>query len=295
MKLQLVEGIGKISERVLLAVTMKLRPQSILGYFRILSLVLVLCLSGCAGDTIRFSSDVLAKKYSTKLKGHLSKPEGEGPFPTVVLMHGCGGLSRFVKMGLNSHARFLNDHGFATVILDSFSSRGINGGGICSSNDALGAARYYRTFDAFNALVYLKQQTYVNHDNIFLVGQSNGGSVAVLVAGGGTSFNYPDDLKYTAVVAYYPWCGMYIDYLVSPLLVLSGAKDDWTPPDGCMNQRNTVEGEDLEVVVYPEAYHSFDLPISHQKFAGHTVGGHSPSTKDSRKRMLKFFKERMAP
>jgi dienelactone hydrolase len=274
---------------------MKLGAQFILRYFKLLTLVLVLFVSGCDSDTIRFSSDVLTKKYSTKLIGHLSKPEGEGPFPTVVLMHGCAGLSIFAKMSLNSHARFLNDHGFATVILDSFSSRDKNGGDICSSNDELGAARYYRTFDAFNALVYLNQQSYVDHDNIFLVGQSNGGSVAVMVAGGGTSFNYSDDLKYTAVVAYYPWCGMYIDYLVSPLLVLSGAKDDWTPPDGCMNQRNTVEGEDLEVVVYPEAHHGFDLPISQKQFAGHTVGGHSPSTKDSRKRMLNFFKERMAP
>jgi dienelactone hydrolase len=257
-----------------------------------LSFIFFKIVSGYAYDTLHIPSDVFLEKYSTELIGYLSKPEGEGPFPTVVLMHGCDGLSSsFAKQNQSDLSRLLNDHGFATVIVDSFSGRWADGGSVCFSEDKLGAARYYRIFDAFNTLIYLRQKTYVDHDNVFLVGHSNGGSVALMVAKGGTGFNFPDDLKYTAIAAYYPWCGMSIGPLVSPLLVLSGAKDDWTPPDGCIYQKDTVKGEDFEVVVYPDAHHGFDGPISQKRFAGHTLAAHPLAAIDSRGKLLNFFKK----
>ena len=260
-----------------------------------LFLILIKFDGGYAYETIRISSDVSLEKYSTDLIGYLTKPEGDGPFPTIVMMPGCGETKESMFIGFKDHARFFNDSGFTTVILDSFSSRGINDNSSCYEYDAAMAALYFRTLDAFNALMYLKQQSYVDMNNIFLVGQSQGGSVAIQVAKGGACFNYPDDLKYTAVVAYYPWCNVSIDYLVSPLLVLSGEKDDWTPPDGCVYQEDSVKGEDFEVVVYPEAYHCFDRPISRTEYLGHTLEGHTQATVDSRERMLELFKERMTP
>jgi dienelactone hydrolase len=255
-----------------------------------LTFILVFILTGCAGSSgIRIKSDVLAPKYSSNIIGNLTVPEGSGPFPTVVLMHGCDGLSRLVKLGINQHASFFRDQGFATLVLDSFSSRGKNGGSVCRSFDAQAAARYYRTFDAFNTLQWLKSQDFVDAENIYLYGLSNGGSVAVLTAGGGEQFNFPKDLKYTAVAAFYPWCGMQIDYLASPLIVLAGELDDWTPPDGCVNQIGSVEGEEYRVVVYPNSYHSFDLPVPQQTYAGHIVGGNTESAEAARNEMLKFF------
>ena len=206
-------------------------------------------------------------------------------------MHGCSGLEKYSKRGLNNHPQFLNQHGFATVIIDSFGSRASKD--YCPNNELLAKARYFRTFDAFNTLEFLGQQSYVDRKNIFLVGQSNGGSVAIIVAGGGASFGFASDLKYRGVIAYYPWCGMYIDELVSPLLVFGAGKDDWVIPDGCQNQQETVKGEALNVVIYPEAQHSFDLPMRQYNVAGHTVAGHIPSTQDSREKMLKFFKDHL--
>ena len=250
-------------------------------------LALIFFVAGFSNYSLRIRSDVMVDRYSTTLVADFKTPGGSGPFPTVVLMHGCGGLLSRAKASLETHASFLRDHGFATLILDSFSSRGGNINRCQES--ALGAARYYRVFDALNTLTFLKEQDFVDTNNIFLMGQSSGGSVSILVAGGGSQFNFADDLKYSAVVAFYPWCGMLIDELVSPLLVLGGAKDDWTPPDPCLNQVKTVKGAKMEVIIYPEARHGFDLPTGEVTFEGHRVGGHKPSAQDSRQRMLEFF------
>ena len=63
----------------------------------------------------------------------LSKPDGEGPFPAVVLTHGCGGTERntqhqTVWRGLLQHAKLLKRNGYVTLIIDSFHRRGITDG-----------------------------------------------------------------------------------------------------------------------------------------------------------------------
>ena len=74
------------------------------------------------------SVEITADHDGTTLAGYLAKPEGDGPFPAVVLMHGCGGLEkntshRTVWRGISSHAALLNDNGYVTLILDSSSPR----------------------------------------------------------------------------------------------------------------------------------------------------------------------------
>lgn len=253
-------------------------------------LAMLAVISGGAATAIRIDSDVSVEKHSTKLEGFLSKPQGPGPFPTVVLMHGCGGLIGKVPASLRNHASFFNAHGFAALVLDSFGPRGKSSQ--CGLNQ-LGAARYYRSFDAFNTLAYLKTRGYVDPDNVFLVGQSNGGSVALIVAGGGAKFNFPADLRYTAVAAYYPWCGIELDDLVSPLIVFGGGEDDWVPPANCKIQQRSASGEPMEVIVYDGVHHSFDLPIGAVRYRNHTLKGDATATRDSRKRMLDWFTRHM--
>lgn len=48
-------------------------------------------------------------------------PEGEGPFPVAVLMHGCGGPRPFME----DYAGAANRAGAAAVVMDSFAPRGI--------------------------------------------------------------------------------------------------------------------------------------------------------------------------
>lgn len=232
-----------------------------------------------------FSADVLL------LKAELFRPDGSGHFPAVVLMHGCGGWQPAVHYALNTHARYLREHGFVVLNLDSFGPRHTSGGKLCADDRALYKALSYRTQDAFDALHYLQKLDYVAPDNIFLMGQSNGGAVAIRVAKAATSQAHNNGgAAFRGVVAYYPWCGEFGGSrvsLASPLLIFAGGRDDWVPARECQNVKAT--GAELEVTIYPAAAHSFDLDILPQRFQGKLIGSDPHATEDSRARMLAFF------
>ena len=78
--------------------------------------------------------------------------------------------------------------------------------------------------------------------------------------------------KFRAAIAFYPPCLGLKGSMTVPTLILIGELDDWTPADEC---RNLAEGRDdygisrqkglgfpIELVVYPGAYHGFDVPQS---------------------------------
>jgi acetyl esterase/lipase len=116
------------------------------------------------------------------LDAHLHRPAGGGRAPAVVLMHGCGGWQPAVKQGLEKYAKFLVGNGFVVLNVDSFGPRGNQGGTVCQSLNRLSAARRYRTSDAYDALQFLRAQPFVDAKSVFLIGQSNGGSVAMIAA-----------------------------------------------------------------------------------------------------------------
>jgi dienelactone hydrolase len=55
-----------------------------------------------------------------------------------------------------------------------------------------------------------------------------------------------------------------------PTLILIGESDDWTPAEACRNMvdgrddwgvsRQKGEGAPVRLIVYPDAYHAFDIP-----------------------------------
>ena len=48
-----------------------------------------------AAEKVSFEATLAYTANSVQLPGDIAKPAGEGPFPAVVLMHGCGGWQRF--------------------------------------------------------------------------------------------------------------------------------------------------------------------------------------------------------
>ena len=250
----------------------------------------LLVLGGCTStnpNAIVIQSDVAIDKYDATLVGDFRVPTETGRHPTVVLMHGCGGTKKGIE-SLKAHARYLREHGYATLVLNSFGPRGLERQ--CNLMQ-LAHARDYRLYDAFNTLAILREHPQVDPDNIFLVGQSNGGSVAIQAASGGNTpkLNMSADLRFRAIVAYYPWCGVAMYETVSPILVFTAGQDDWIDPQECETKRKMIRGETMEVVMYPDALHSFDLNVHSQSYEGRSIGGHAPSRDDSRQRMLTFF------
>jgi dienelactone hydrolase len=256
-------------------------------------LVMGMVLLGTAQASEQVSFEATRSQSADKvtLRAELSRPEGQGPFPAVVLMHGCGGWQPAVRYTMSRYAAHLVGNGFVVLSVDSFGPRHRGGGKVCESFDQLAQARDYRTYDAHDALRYLQSQSYVEGGNVFLMGQSNGGSVAIKVAQGDGPHDQPNGTDgYRGVVAFYPWCGAFNGRTVqlkTPLLVFGGGQDDWVPISECKDVRST--GAEMQLIVYPNAAHSFDLDISLQRYLGKLVGRDAQAANDSRDRMLTFF------
>ena len=235
--------------------------------------------SAIAAETLSFPS---TSKYGGKpvtLTGEFKKAGDRKPL--VILLHGCGGVDGAVRSSLRSHASTLGRAGFSTLILDSFNPRGISGGWVCNRDSRMASAQAYRQRDVSDAVDHFSTENLIDPGNIFVLGQSNGGSAASLIA--------LQPIKgIRAAVSFYPWCGAVPINPKIPLLVLSGEADDWTPPDQC--KRFDKEGDKLTVVTYPDAVHSFDLDIAVQIYKGHKVGGNPKARSDAKKRMVSFFK-----
>src|SRR5258708_3531706 len=131
-----------------------------------LSLVVstIITLSGCATSVSFQSAD-----RSTTVDGTLFKPDGAGPSPGVVLLHGCGGIRpHFVQW-----AGALRDMGYVALLVDSFRLRGISG--ICASSQTMASMTTDRAADAYGALRHLKDLPFVDGDRVALMGWSHGG------------------------------------------------------------------------------------------------------------------------
>jgi dienelactone hydrolase len=248
-----------------------------------IALAVVMPISADA-ETLTFRSVVVPSNLTATLTGSLSFPAGTAPFPVVILLHPCGGLEPFGLATLQAHARSLQDAGFATLILDSYGPRNLNGGKACDMF-TLG----FRSDDAFNAMATLKTQPKISSNNIFVLGLSDGANAALVAAKGVA------DAHFSAAVAYYPGCATLmsgISYAIrSPTLVFVAGKDDWTPPSDCISAKSasTVTGAEFDVINYPNAHHGFDQQRKTIRYKGHTLAYSPEAASDSRIRVREFF------
>jgi dienelactone hydrolase len=71
---------------------------------------------------VRFPSAKLeASDPDTTISGQLYKPDGAGPYPAVVLLHTCGGLSQHMT---HDWPQFLVGLGYVVLSVDTLSPRG---------------------------------------------------------------------------------------------------------------------------------------------------------------------------
>ena len=205
------------------------------------------------------------KAASETIEGYLSKPEGDGPFPAIVYLHGCDGLSE--------EAKTYNARGYVSLMLDSFATRGIKNACSPAAPDLL----FTRQGDALGALSYLSSLPYVDAQRIAVIGYSQGAMVALQLASNHQAdiFDAPRDRKFKAAVAYYPLCSVASDELIVPALIMIGELDDWTPATDCDRwmKRRADRGAPVKLIVYPGAYHAFASPAfaDGKEYLGHWV------------------------
>lgn len=191
------------------------------------------------------------------ISGDLSFPSGPGPFPAVVLAHGCGGLGN----AETAWAPVLRDWGYATFVIDSFSGRGLKE--VCTSASTLTGTQ--RIPDAYGALRILATHPKIDPARVVLMGFSHGGTLTLdaSTAWAKETFAPAGRPAFRAFFPFYPFCNIVYperDRISGPLRIHAGELDDWTPAQPCVRlaQQLKGSGQDATVTVYLGAHHSFD-------------------------------------
>lgn len=209
---------------------------------------------------------VRVPSYDGELDAVLYRPQGSGPFPAVVALHGCGGLWRDNGQLSTRHSDWgerLAANGIAVLMPDSYGSRKL--GSQCGVKELTVRASRERVADAAAARQWLQSRTDIRPDAIALLGWSGGGST-VLAAIRRDRRPADERADFTRAVAFYPGCRVQSESASFsarlPLMILMGDADDWTPAVPCdyLAKAARARGEKVELVVYPGALHDFDHP-----------------------------------
>jgi dienelactone hydrolase len=206
---------------------------------------------------------------SATLHAQLFKPDGSGPFPTVIALHGCGGLgghSEAILPRYRDWSEQLLKAGNAVLWPDSYGSRDL--GPQCRAKEVRIKARRERVADIKAARAWLMKQSWVARHRVSLVGWANGAS-ALLWAVRPQNADHDPAPDYRAAVAFYPDCRISAGLGWStrvPTLLLIGGKDDVSSPPACRQMVDGAHGRSAlaRIVVYAGAYHDFDradLPL----------------------------------
>ena len=226
-----------------------------------------------------------------RIQGYLAKPEGAGPFPAVIGLHGCAGMSDTTKRKLVDE---LVGWGYVVLLVDSFATRGID-------HDCFkGILAIARISDALGALGFLAGQTFVDPQRVAAVGFSKGGWTALLVSESNDSFKLfvrPSNLKFRAAVAFNPPCRDAGARPLIPTLILIGTLDEWTPAAHCSEKIDAwgTDGTPIDLVVYPQVHHGFYYPELQpgRTMLGRWLEYNEEAATDASRRMREFLKRHL--
>jgi len=237
--------------------------------FTAITFSLLLAMASAEAAPIPLPHQVEIPLGDSILHAQLYKPDGTGPFPVVIALHGCGGLagqSDPVQPRYQDWADQLLRRGTAVLLPDSYGSREL--GPQCQVGEPKIRARRERVADIMASRQWLLQQPWAARDRISLLGWANGASAVLwAVRPQLSSQNIESDFR--SAIAFYPDCRISSGLGWSarvPTLLLIGAKDDVSSPPACRQMIDGARGRSAmaRIVVYPGAYHDFDranLPL----------------------------------
>ena len=213
----------------------------------------------------RSAEQVDIPQADVTLHGVLFRPDGAGPFPGVVALHGCESLIRGTGKLAPIFAAWgerLAAAGLAVVFPDSFGSRGLSTQ--CRVRERKVRSERERVADANAARRWLESQPWTIKDRVSLLGWANG-AVASLWAVRPRTAPRDGTPDFRSAVALYPGCRRLAEAAWSsrvPTLILVGRADDWTAAATCEQMVAGAHGRSAlaSLVIYPGAYHEFDRP-----------------------------------
>jgi dienelactone hydrolase len=228
------------------------------------------------------------------LKGSLRRPDGEGPFPAVILLPACAYLAGSVEQVWGDA---LLSWGFLTMTLDVFTPRGIVGQKTCIAPAPPGLAE-----DVYRALNLLAARKYVDQKHVFVIGFGRSTSL-LFAAVERDGLERVAKRRFRGAVALYPpGCGSVKGVMTVATLIIMGARDPYL--EAC---RNLAEGKDdlgisrqrgaglpIKWEIMADAYSSFDLPMFKKPVDIRGVHiEYSQSATDQAKQALRQFLQSM--
>jgi uncharacterized protein len=197
------------------------------------------------------------------IAARLQVPEGEGPHPAVILLHGSAGPSG--REG--GYAAVLNDAGFVTLEPDQWAARGLGGG-------AHGRPRtIHETLpDLYGARAWLAAHPMVDPVHIGVAGFSFGAVAAMLAATRAQNDRFLPGGRFAALMAVYPICHLYNrvpgfqfrDLVDAPVLIVTGALDGYDNDPGAgpklVASLSSDDAARVRCEVMADAHHGFDMP-----------------------------------
>lgn len=208
-----------------------------------------------------FPNEAKELGFFSSTSNGIFRPQGSGPFPSVVIAHTCGGLQPHIT----DRAKELLSEGFLVLIMDSYGPRGHTA--FCQPQGVLAPRVYKDAFDALNHLSGLKE---VDPNHIYLVGFSLGSFAASSVASPTVANLIKTQKRFNATVGWYGSCAFDVspypkwNLLHSdtdrPLLLLMAGKDTETPAAECfpMIEQYKNDGKPIDWHIYPNATHGWD-------------------------------------
>ncbi len=193
------------------------------------------------------------------LHGELYQPrDGAGIHPAIVIMNSSAGVcdtrERF-------YARFLAEHGFAALVVDSFQVRGIPE----TTTDQSRIRDQEMEQDAYEAFGFLASDPRIDARRIGIMGVSRGGLAALNTAllARRRWFGRPDQ-DFAARVAIVPPAHLQQRDARTdgkPLLFLLAGRDDYTGVEAARDYAARIASAGntgTRVLVYPEAHHAWE-------------------------------------
>lgn len=253
---------------------------------------------------LKLPENGICKKRSPRCKKMCSQFKEN--IPAVVILHGSSG----VDFRGDFYARALNAAGIATLEIDMWEARGING---AEDRPSLPILTYP---DAFSALRFLSAHPSIDAARIGVLGFSWGGVVTMASATEQYRSQFGGDLRFAAHAAHYPICYAYnspypgsefTDLTGAPILIQIGEDDDYDQGAGpCFALKESLSPEEqgfVEVVAYEGAFHAWDRlevpitiadPFSHLG-AGGDVGliPDAAQAKKARQKIVRFFRRHL--
>ena len=192
---------------------------------------------------------------------------GAARVPAVVLLHGSGGANTRD----DRWSRDLNDLGAASLLVDSFTGRGI----VSTVADQSQLSELSGIIDAYRALELLAKHPRIDATRIGLLGGSRGAMSTLYASIKRFHRMYaPAGADFAVYMSFYPPCSRtYIDdtdVVERPIRLFHGTADDVAPLAQCLSyvKRLQAAGRDAELTEYAGAYHGFDNPLTPVRPAG---------------------------